>query len=260
LNSRGFTLLELIIAIGIFATLSAFVANAISNGVRAKAKIQSEIDSVSRMRDAMKLMEKDINLAYHYNDWELEVQEAIKKSLQSRNPNTSPAPPTLPEAQRMDPTTHFIGSDKSIQFVTMNNARFQTEQKMADFVEVGYELRACKSIDGSSNSNCLWRRQSGPVDIDVTKGGDQLVLLENVTELKFRYLGEGQTDWVEAWDSSPTGGNPMQKNFFPSAIEISLTTQKEGKGKKYSMQTVANVRFPNNLKPKEEEKPPGAPP
>ncbi len=260
MNSRGFTLLELIIAIGIFATLSAFVANAISNGVRAKAKIQSEIDSVSRMRDAMKLMEKDINLAYHYNDWELEVQEAIKKSLQSRNPNTSPAPPTLPEAQRMDPTTHFIGSDKSIQFVTMNNARFQTEQKMADFVEVGYELRACKSIDGSSNSNCLWRRQSGPVDIDVTKGGDQLVLLENVTELKFRYLGEGQTDWVEAWDSSPTGGNPMQKNFFPSAIEISLTTQKEGKGKKYSMQTVANVRFPNNLKPKEEEKPPGAPP
>lgn len=263
MNSRGFTLLELIIAIGIFATLSAFVANSIQNGVRAKARIQNEIDAVSRMRDAMKLMEKDINLAYHYNDWELEVQDIIKKSLQSRNPTQGQPPPTQPEVQRLDPTTHFVGDSSSLNFVTMNNARFQTDKKVADFVEVGYELKSCKSVDGKNNSQCLWRRQSGPVDIDVTKGGDQLVLLENVTELKFRYLGEAQTDWVEAWNSTPQGNNQEQKNFFPAAIEISMTTQKEGNKKKYSMQTVANIRFPNNLKPKTEnngQNPSGVPP
>jgi hypothetical protein len=32
-------------------------------------------------------------------------------------------------------------------------------------------------------------------------------------------------------------------------VEISMTTQKEGKAKKYSMQIVANIRFPNNRKP-----------
>lgn len=248
LNKKGFTLLEILIAVGIFATLSAYVAYAIQNGVKAKVRIQAEIDASSRMRDALKLMEKDINAAYHFLDWEKEVQELIKKGL--KNPPQQPQnnAPVIAEVQRLDPTTHFVGKTDSLNFVTMNNAKFQADKKVADFVEVGYELKTCKSSDGKSNSQCLWRRQSGPVDLDVTIGGEKLVLLENLTELKFRYLGEGQTEWVEEWTSLST--DARMKNFFPQAVEISMTTQKDEKAKKYSMQIVANIRFPNNRKPK----------
>jgi prepilin-type N-terminal cleavage/methylation domain-containing protein len=244
-SQKGFTLLEILIAIGIFATLSAYVAYAIQNGIKAKARIQTEIDASSRMRDALKLLEKDINLAYHFNDWEKEVQTAIKNALTTSNPSAVPQAPQVPEVQRSDPTTHFVGTNLVLNFVTMNNAQFQAGKKLADFVEVGYELKTCKSSDGKNNSNCLWRRQAGPVDLDVTKGGESLVLLENVTELKFRYLGEGKTEWSEEWDST----TDTTKNNFPQAVEISMTTQKEGKAKKYSMQIVANIRFPNNRKP-----------
>lgn len=247
LNNKGFTLLEILIAVGIFATLSAYVAYAIQNGVKAKVRIQAEIDASSRMRDALKLMEKDINLAYHFLDWEKEVQEIIKKNIKNPAPVQPTNTPAVSEVQRLDPTTHFVGKSDSLNFVTMNNAKFQADKKVADFVEVGYELKTCKSSDGKTNSQCLWRRQSGPVDLDVTVGGERLVLLENLTELKFRYLGEGQTDWKEEWSS--LSSNADEKNFFPQAVEISMTTQKDEKAKKYSMQIVANIRFPNNRKP-----------
>lgn len=243
LNS-GFTLLELIIAIAIFAVLTAFVAQSIQNGVRAKQKVQTQIDEVSRMRDALKLMEKDLNLAYHHLDWEKELQAIVKKK--SQTPGQPVAPEAPSEAQRLDPETQFVGTENGMNFVTMNNARFQMDKKMADFVEIGYELKSCQSVDGKTNSNCLWRRQAGAVDLDVTKGGDQIVLLENVTEFKLRYLGEGKQDWVGDWDSRPQSQDALEKGRYPLAVEISLTVHKGEKTKKNSMQIVANIHFPNN--------------
>jgi prepilin-type N-terminal cleavage/methylation domain-containing protein len=255
-NNFGFTLLELIIAIGIFAVMSGFVAMSIKNGIQAKSKIQTQIDETSRMRDSLKLMERDLNQAYHHLDWEKEFQDKVKNPNQAQTPPlqpgqvpppTPPTPPPAPtEVQRQDPTTHFVGSQDKMNFVTMNNARFQTDKKMADFVEVGYELRSCNSADGKTSSSCLWRRQSSAVDLDVTKGGDSLVLLENVTELKFRYLGQNKEDWVSDWNSTDQSSDGGTKGQYPLAVEISITTQKGEKGRKNSMQIVANIHNPNN--------------
>ena len=245
-KSAGFTLLELIIAISIFAVMSAFVATSIQNGIKAKRKIQTTIDEVSRMRDSLKLMERDLNLAYHHLDWEKEFLDKVKKSGNTASPpGANPIEP-IAEVQRADPTTHFIASQEKMNFVTMNNARFQSNKKMADFVEIGYELKNCTSTDGKTNSSCLWRRQTGAVDLDVTKGGDSLVLLENITELKFRFLGEGKQDWVSDWNSTNQATDASMKGRYPLAVEISITTQKPETERKNSMQIVANIRFPNN--------------
>ncbi len=241
----GFTLLELIIAISIFAVMSAFVATSIQSGIKAKRKVQTTIDEVSRMRDSLKLVERDLNLAYHHLDWEKEFLDKVKKGS-SQTPGAQPQFTVPPEVQRADPTTQFVGAEDKMSFVTMNNARFQTNKKMADFVEVGYELKNCSSADGKTNSSCLWRRQSGAVDLDVTKGGDSLVLLENVTELKFRFLGEGKQDWVSDWNSSDQATDASMKGRYPLAVEISISTEKPDSKRKNSMQIVANIRFPNN--------------
>ncbi len=248
-SNSGFTLLELLIAVGIFAVMSAFVANSIRNGIRAKQRIQTQIDEVSRMRDALRLMERDLNLAYHHLDWEKEFLDKVKKDSQTTAPGgipPFPQPDATSEVERQDPTTQFVGSEDKMNFVTMNNARFQTDKKMADFVEVGYELKPCTSSDGKTSSSCLWRRQSDAVDSDVTKGGNSIVLLENVTEFKLRYLGQGKQDWVSDWNSTPQSSDGGTKGKYPNAVEISITTQKGDKGRKNSMQVVANIRFPNN--------------
>lgn len=255
-NSRGFTLIELMITMAILATLTMLTAQSISQAIKAKVKLQDQIDDVSRMRDAIRLMERDINLAYHYRDLEKEMEQILKKRNTPTNTSGQAIPPpqeiTNPagarEVPRRDPATHFVGNGESFNTVTMNNARTVRNLPQADFIEVGYSLRDCKSLrEDKGTSKCLWRRSTPYVDLDVTKGGDEVVLLENVSEFKLRYIGKGKQDWGTDWRTDAQGDGAT-KGKFPQAVEISLTVEKKvkGKTKKYSMQVIAPIHFVNN--------------
>lgn len=273
-NNRGFTMIELMITITILATLTLLTAQAIQQAIQTKVKLQGQIDDVSRMRDTVRLIERDINLAYHYRDIEKELNDLMKKKPTGGNSGSGggatdgggpgggfvtpgginsdlqaeQANQERREVPRRDPVTHFVGNGESVNFPTMNNARTVRNSRQADFVEVGYALRDCKSLrEGNAPSKCLWRRSSPHVDLDITKGGDEVALLENVSEFKLRYMGKGKQDWVSDWRTDAQGDG-VTKNKFPQAVEISITVEKteRGKAKKYSMQIVAPIHFPNN--------------
>lgn len=250
-NSRGFTLIEVLMTVLIMATLSVLAARSIQQGLKAKEKIQGQIDDVSKIRDALRLMERDLNLAYHHRDFELELQNLIKKKSQpATQPGVTPPPAQpepIPEAPRKSPETHFDGTENEMHFVTMNNTRMIRNSRQADFVEVGYSLKDCASLSGEGSSRCLWRRSSPVVDDDVKTGGQDVVLLENVREFSLQYIGKGKDDWVKDWKTGE-GGDAVTRGRFPQAVQISLTVTK-GEGdaqKKYSMQIVASIHFPNN--------------
>ncbi|WP_374001647.1 type II secretion system protein GspJ [Bdellovibrio bacteriovorus] len=269
-KSSGFTMIELMITITILGTLTLLTAQSIQQAVKAKVKLQDQIDDVSRMRDALRLLERDINLAYHYRDLEKEIDQLVKKKpanqqqqqRQQQDQQGGPLPgggvltnedqmqqqQERREVPRQDPETHWVGTEDSLNFVTMNNARTVRNTRQADFIEVGYSLRDCKSLsEGGGSSKCLWRRSSPYVDLDVTKGGDEVALLENVTEFKLRYMGKGKQDWANAWRTDAQG-DASTKGKFPQAVEISVTVDKKisGKSKKYSMQLIVPIHFPNN--------------
>lgn len=260
----GFTLIEVLIAMTILATLGLLTGQAISQGVKSKKKIQEQIDDVSKLRDAVKLIERDIQLAFHYQDLELEMQELLKKKTAAKPvDNKTPFPPPNPipgsepktdptrEMPRQDPVTHLIGFENSIHFVTMNVGRMNRDAEQADYMEVGYALKDCKSTDGKSSSKCIWRQTSALVDEDpTTNDGEEMVLLENVSEFTLKYIGTGKQDWLNTWNTK-TSPDALVKDKFPLAIEVSVTIEKKvqgrgAKAKKYSMQIVAPIHFPNN--------------
>ncbi|KYG60400.1 general secretion pathway protein GspJ [Bdellovibrio bacteriovorus] len=260
-NNKGFTMIELMITVAILATLTVLTAQSITQAIKAKGKLQDQIDDVSRMRDAMRLVERDINLAYHYRDLEKEMEQILKKKNSTNangggNGGTAPSvfpdpnqdPNNRREVPRRDPATHFVGNGESLNLVTMNNARTTRNTAQADFLEVGYSVKDCKNLrNDSASSKCLWRRSTPYVDLDVTKGGDEVVLLENVSEFKLRYMGKGKQDWVTDWRTDAQGDGAT-KGKFPQAVEVSLTVEKKekGKSKKYSMQAIVPIHFPNN--------------
>lgn len=272
-SSNGFTMLEILIALAILGTLSVLVATSIQMGVKNKTKIQEQLDDISKIRNALKIMEMDINRAFHYQDIEKEFLDEIKKANQQGpqqpnpsqppgspplDPNQNPAPPipqtpdtlTTIEAPRVPPIFHFLGEDTKLNFVTKNTQRTLANSRLADFQEVGYEFKDCDSLnDERSKGKCIWRRSSAVVDRDLEKGGEEMVLLDNLSEFSFKYIGKGKQDWVTQWKSTPQGGDAVTANNFPLAVEISLTYEREvanGKQKKYSMQIVVPLRFPNN--------------
>ena len=270
-QSRGFTLLELLISLTILATLTALTSRSIQQALFSKAKIQTQLDEMSQVRDALKIIERDVNIAFHYRDLEMEFRDAVKKAggpqgapppgtLQNQGqagqPGTfvagAPAPPLSVDEQtrktnRVDPITQFDGKAEEMSFATMNTGRVTETQRQADFLKVGYSVKPCKHLGGKQESTkCLLRRSDIEVEGDITKGGEETVLLENISEFKLRYFGKGKQDWVDAWSSKD--GDGATKDAYPAAVEISLTVENgDGpKKRKISMQIVAQVRFPNN--------------
>lgn len=275
--AKGFTLIEVILAITILSTLTVMVATATNRAIQAKKKIQTEVEDVSALRDAMRIIKADINQAYNHYDYENEILNKISKPATTPQP-LPPTPPLIqqpgrpqnpgatPSAQaplipprentRFSPATHFWGNENSLNFITMNNGRLSANEIQADFVEVGYSLKNCRSIDTKSTdsiqgSNCLYRRIQTILDSDVTQGGIETVILEHVSEFSLKYLVDGKLDWLTEWKSTKPSDN-----IFPTAVEVTLGIEKktDGKDKKYSIQYVIPIHFPNNPSPSSSSK------
>ncbi len=263
-NQNGFSLLEIVIAVAILGSMSLLVARTIQQGLKNKTKIQDQLDDLSKIRNTLKVIENDISKAFHYRDVEKDLIDAIKKKNQSQQqqqtpPNTpgqpQPQAPQQPQAEtprevpRKDPTTQFMGTAEELHFVTSNVQRTTTNSRIADFMEVGYFLRDCQNSEGGDRfRKCLYRRTSHYVDQDVTKGGEEIALVDNISEFTLKYIGKGKQDWATEWKSA-TGGDSATKDNYPQAVEVSLVYEKELTGKrkkKYSMQIVVPIRFTNN--------------
>ncbi len=254
---KGFSLLEVILAVMMLSTLTVLSTQALSRALKARSKIQVEVDDVSALRDSMRMIRTDLNLAYHHRDFEKEIDDLVKKAPAPKGspqgfappPTTQQAPPTPRQTKRYEPDTHFVGTDDNLNFITMNNGRMTANLLQADFIEVGYSLKECRNLTKSElSSKCLFRRTQSILDDDVKTGGQEIVMLENVNEFKLRYIGDGKQDWANAWDSTNNSSDAVTKSRFPDAVEVSITIKRaiEQKEKTYSMQFVIPIHFPNN--------------
>ncbi len=224
-SKSGFTLLEIVIAITIMASLSYLSAISISNAITAKTKLQTRIDVSSEVRTALKVIEKDIKSAFHYNNFNYDLLIQIKKDqVKAANPNQPgqdgenappppdappPPPPAKPGGSQDGPTkktvvnliddylskykkatdqSQFLGGKESLNFTSLNHVRRFQDAQESDQMEVGYYLAECRELlNADKRSQCLWRRESPFVDKNIEEGGGTSVLMENVKSLTFQY-------------------------------------------------------------------------
>ncbi len=265
-NQNGLTLLELLIAMSLMAVLSITTTQMLRKSTSQTKKITSGLDQLNYMRAALNVIKNDVSKAVNFRDLNLflynEAQKErikrydsrVKKWVDDLNKNEKPSPqatvqnlteaqkqqmiedgivkPELGEEKKEVIYTHFVGDKEKFYFTTKSGVRFREKDKISDLSEVGYFLRTCRSRrDLKNDSQCLWRSVSYNVDEDVTKGGKESVLIENVEEIKFKYLGFGsedirnqKADWVNSWDSRSIG-DQRTGNSFPAAVKIDLTVR-----------------------------------
>jgi type II secretion system protein J len=171
-DHRGFTLLELVISIGLssFLLLTVYMAY---------FGINRSIDAASEGQDAIETGRL--------------LMELIKQDLRGISPN--------PKYQLISKIVESMEKepDQRIDFVTTS---YLGANPMG-LSEVGYFIY--KTED---NKKILIRRESKEVKDDVREGGTICELSRIVTSFKLSFYNG--TDWVEEWDSKSGGKLPKQ--------------------------------------------------
>ena len=272
----GMTLIEILVAMAIMSVLTYYISTTIQSGARTKVRIEKDIRSYGLVRDALRVMEADINRAFNYQDINIKLYNEAMKEREKRlkeaqakanegktGADVTPPKPIEPfEPKEEKVLTAFFGDEDEVHFTSLNNVRTVADNKESDQMEVGYFMESCRGrLNKKRRSECLWRRVSPIIDDDVKTGGKKTVLLENVKSFRLRYLGRPESsstevEWDNGWQSD---GNldAATKGHFPMAVEITLEVEDDGpadtKKKTTRMTMVAQIRNPNNPKPEEED-------
>ncbi len=271
-QASGFTLLEMMIAMTILAVLTVLTSTSIRSAIQTQGKFELQLEQDSIVREALKVIEKDISLAFHHRDTYITMYNQVNQDLNKApgqvgstpgnaitqtpppqfggvggTPAPTPKPKDIPKE-----LTAFIGDEKSLYFTTLSNFRVQRDEQSSDQAKIGYFLKTCKGLSNRgqpTSSNCLWRRVSPTLDDKVEvadANATESVLIENVVEFKLKYLGPGHEEWQELWKT--TDSDASMKNNFPYAVDVFIKVHNKNnpKAKPVEMRIIASLHFPNN--------------
>ncbi|UCD72363.1 MAG: prepilin-type N-terminal cleavage/methylation domain-containing protein [Syntrophobacterales bacterium] len=183
--TSGFTLLEVVISIGILLVILTIIYNTFNSSLKAYTEMETRGDAYAQARVVLNRIYEEIGSIY----W-------------SEDPKSN---------------TGLVGGDEeeddlpfdSLHFTSLSHVRWAKDSKESELCEIGYYLEK----DGETGESFLFRREDWNVDGTLEEGGRPLELAEGIDGLNFRYY-DGE-EWVDDWDSKAKGG-------LPKAIEVVL--------------------------------------
>lgn len=203
-NSSGFTLIEVMVAMVILTIISLQIWQTSAVSMNAKERYELEDIRFHEVAMALARIADDLTMAYLY------VSE-------DHLGNTGVGEPIR--------EIRFVGKDSGerdeLHFAAFSNFRYLRSQRASDQEEVSYFLRQGEENDRrevGSEWN-LVRRSQSPPDREPEEGGQEYVLLEEVTELAFQFYNEKRGEWLKDWDSAQIEFNKT----LPKAVEITIT-------------------------------------
>jgi general secretion pathway protein J len=218
MRRRGFTLMEVVVAVAITALMGAVIAMAFSSGFKAKETIEHDVESYRGLRTAMARMTREIGAAFVSDRYD---------ALRYRDQNDRP--------------TNFIGQRDRLLFSSMAHQRLYTDAKESDQMTVEYSVKTSTDKNAHGRTD-LMRRENPIIDGPMDRGGTEEVLLENVKQLELSYWDTDKKDWVDDWDTRKID----RKSFLPVRVRIVVVAPDEnGKLTRYTTQTriMLNTEF-----------------
>jgi general secretion pathway protein J len=220
-GKRGFTLLEIIVAVAITAMIGATIAAAFTSGFRAKELVESEAEQYRGIRTSLDRMVREIGAAFVSDRYD---------QRRYRDQNDRP--------------TNFIGARDRLLFTSLAHQRLYSDAKESDQMVVEYTVRS-STKKGAHGQQDLMRRENPNLygEDKMDRGGAEDVLLEDVKRIEFSYWDSDLKDWVNEWDTRRL----EKKSILPTRVRMTLIRADEnGHEQRYVTETriMLNTEIP----------------
>jgi len=193
--NRGFTLLEIILAVTVLALVGTMVYGGFSQTALNKARVEEDVDQSRIVHMALDRMVRELTMAF--------VSTHVNPSLDLRVVETA-----------------FIGKDNGkddrIDFTSFSHRRLYRNARESDQNEISYFVTEHPDEPGVQ---VLARREQNRIDEDPRRGVKSQILVENVEEFNLDYFDPLLSDWVQTWDTEDILAQP---NRLPSQVRIRL--------------------------------------
>jgi len=211
MSGRGFTLVEVMVAVGITAVLGAMAAGAFQRTYASKELVEAQDERFSTARIALTRMVRELSQAFlsdHYD-----------------------------RKQFRDPPTVFRGKDggeeDDLLFTTMGHARLARDAKESDQSVVEYAVEHDPDRPGE---RALFRREKAHLDGEPERGGPKALVCEHVAGFDVQYWDWKRQEWAREWVAGSTERGAM----LPTRVRIRLTLAMPD-GQKQTFETQARI-------------------
>lgn len=194
-KKTGFTLLELLISIGILAFIGVAVANLFSSAIKVRTVLSERSQTIRQLHIAMGRIVNDLSHAMLFVD-----TAKVKKARKNK--------------------AVFVVREESdysdLNFVINNKERYFAGTHVSDLAEVGYFVKSDSALGKFKH---LYRRESSVVNEIYDKGGLVYKLLDHIAIFKVKFNSGKDADFdLSSWDTNKSDN----KDTLPKGAEITL--------------------------------------
>lgn len=187
-RQSGFTLIEVVIALAIFATMAALSYLVFDQSTRASARITTQMSDLQSLQRALQAIGNDLS------------------QLQPR-PVREPGSPTS--------RPPLLADVRNVYVVELTRGGYANPLGLPRATA----MRVAYRVDEGELIRSQWPALDNPLNAEPR----ELVLLEDVTRFELRFLGEGTDVWTAEWP--PLGGAGGGE---PRAIELVIEHERWG--------------------------------
>ena len=188
-RQRGFTLLEVTIAVAITAAMAAMAFGAFRRAAAARDVTDAQEERFAGARVALSRMSLELSQAFlseHYD------------------------PKHFPRER----PTLFRGRRDGILFASMSHERLVRDAKESDQALVEYAL---DRDPDSPQEQALYRREKIRIDDQPDRGGARALLCHHVKSLELSYWDWSKQEWASEWSTAPG-----QRPLLPTRVRVKL--------------------------------------
>ena len=161
---RGFTLLELIVALTITALILGAVYEMVLMTMKGRQLIENDIQSKKIAPSLIQILKKDIEGAFR-----LYGEDVV----------------------------FFKGDDESLDFITTSRSLLKQHSQYAECTQVGYLLDINRD---DPSLRVLYRREEPYLDEQPLEGGKEIELYDRIVSMEIAYYDRESENWDTSWE------------------------------------------------------------